>query len=211
MTVVVPPEKSVLAVYTWEAGRRLFRVADDQFGATEFNPGLGGPTRFAPLVVDGKCVPTLYAAATLDAVLDRPDGEPPEIYLSDLTPVRRSTIMARRDLRLGRLDDDALGTLGLHRDQLIDTDADSYPGTVGWAEHAHRYGAAGNKPLDGLVWHSRRAAQGLGGRDLVLVLFGDRVARKDLRTSATPVPLLAAAGLGELDAIANRLGVTLVR
>ena len=221
MPVAVPPERSVLAVYTWEAGRRLFRIADDQFGATEFNPCLGEPTRFAPLVVDGQCVPTLYAAETLDAVLmesvfhdtvlDRPDGEPPEIYLSDLTTVRRSTITARRDLRLGRLDDDALGTLGLRRDQLIDTDADSYPSTVGWAEHAHRYGAAGNKPLDGLLWHSRRAAQGPGGRELVLVLFGDRVARKDLRTSATPVPLLAAAGLGELDAIANRLGVTLVR
>ena len=186
---------------------------------------LGGPTRFGPLVVDGRCVPALYAAETLDAVLtesvfhdtvlDRADGEPPEIYLSDLTTVRRSTITAQRDLRLGRFDEDALGTLGLRRGQLIDTDADSYPGTVGWAEDAHRYGAAGSKPLDGLVWHSRRAAQGLGGRDLGcdlgLVLFGDRVARKDLRTSATPVPLLAAAGLGELDAIANRLGVTLVR
>lgn len=221
MPVAVPPDEPVPAVYTWETGRRLLRVADDQFGATVFNPCLGEPTRFAPLVVDGQCVPTLYAAETLDAllmesvfhdvVLDRPDGEPPEVFLADLATVRRSTIASRRDLRLGRLDDDALEALGLNRNELIDTDADSYPETVRWADHAHWHGAADQQPLDGLIWHSRRAAQGLASRDLVLVLFGDRVARKDLRSSGTPVPLVAATGLNELDSVANRLGVTLVR
>lgn len=221
MPVAVPPDEPVLAVDTWETDRRLLRVADDQFGATEFNPCLGEPTRFAPLVVDGQCVPTLYAAETLDAVLmesvfhdvvlDRPDHEPPEVYLADLATARRSTIASRRGLRLGRLDDDALEAVGLNRTELTDTDADSYPHTVRWADHAHHHGAADRRPLDGLIWHSRRAAQGLATRDLVLVLFGDRVARKELRSSGTPVPLVAGTGLNELDSIANRLGVTLVR
>ena len=221
MPVPVPPDEPVLAVHTWETGRPLLRVADDQFGATEFNPCLGERTRFAPLLIDGHCVPTLYAAETLDAVLmesvfhdvslDRPDGEPPEVYLADLATVRRSTITSRRDLRLGRLNDEALEEFGLNRSQLIDTDADSYLETVHWAEHAHRHGAADKRPLDGLIWHSRRAAQGLAIRQLVVLLFGDRVARKELRTSGTPVPLIAATGLAELDSIANRLGVTLVR
>lgn len=199
----------------------MLRVADDQFGATEFNPGQGEPTRFAPLVVDGECVPTLYGAETLDAVLmesachdvvlDRPDGDPPEVYLADLESVRRSTIAARRDLRLGRLDDDALDALGLSRADLIDTDADTHPETVRWADHAHGHGAADGHPLDGLIWHSRRAAQGLATRDLAVVLFGDRVARKELHTSAPPVPLVSGTGIDELDSIANRLGVTLVR
>lgn len=221
MPVPIPPDEPALDVYTWEAGRPLLRVADDQFGATEFNPCQGEPTRFAPLVVDGVCVPTLYAAETLDAVLvesvfhdvvlDRPDGDPPEVYLADLATVRRSTIASRRDLRLGRLDDDALEALDLNRTELIDTDADTYAETVRWAEHAHRHGAADGGPLDGLIWHSRRAAQGLASRELVVVAFGDRVARKELRSSGTPVPLVAATGLDELDSIANRLGVTLVR
>lgn len=211
----------MLAVYVWETGRPLLRVADDQFGATEFNPCQGEPTRFAPLLADAQCVPTLYTAETLDAVLmesvfhdvilDRPDHDPPEVYLADLETVRRSTIASQRDLRLGRLDDDALVALGLDRAELIDSDADSYPETVRWAEHAHRHGAADDQPLDGLIWHSRRAAQGLASRELVVVLFGDRVARKELRTNRTPVPLVAATGLDELDTIANRLGVTLVR
>lgn len=221
MPVPSPPDEPVLAAYRWEADRPLLRVADDQFGATEFNPCQGEPTRFAPLVVDGECVPTLYAADTLDAVLmesvfhdivlDRPDGDSPEVYLADLTTVRRSTIAPRRDLRLGRLDDDALAALGVERGELIDTDADTYPDTVRWAEHAHERGAIDGQPLDGLIWHSRRARQGLTTRDLAAVLFGDRVTRKELRSSATPVPLVTNTGLEELDAIANRLGVTLVR
>lgn len=221
MPVPVPPDEPVLEVYRWSVDRPLLRVADDQYGATEFNPCEGEPTRFAPLEVDGQCVPTLFAAETLDAVLmesvfhdlvlDRPDGAPPEVYLADLTTVRRSTIASRRDLRLGRLDDDALSHLGVDRADLIDNDADEYPETVRWAEHAHLHGALDHAPLDGLIWHSRRAAQDLASRELVVVLFGDRVARKDLRSHGTPVPLVAATGLDELDAIANRLGVTLVR
>lgn len=220
MPVPVPPDTPVLAVYVWETGRPLLRVADDQFGATEFNPCKGEPTRFAPLLVDTRCVPTLYAAETLDAVLmesvfhdvilDRADGDPPEVYLADLETVRRSTIASRRDLRLGRLDDDALTVLGLERAELIETDADSYPETVRWAEHAHRHGAD-NERLDGLIWHSRQAAQGLASREPAVVLFGDRVARKELRSSGAPVPLTAGAGFDELDNVANRLGVTLVR
>jgi hypothetical protein len=211
----------VLDAYRWDADRPLLRVVDDTFGATEFNPCQGEPTRFAPLIIDGDCVPTLYAAETLDAVLmetvfhdvvlDRPDGAPPEVYLADLITVRRSTIAPARDLRLGRLDDDALDALGLHRTELIDTDADTYPDTVLWGHHAHRYGAVDGEPVDGLIWHSRRAAQGLATRDLVIVVFGDRVERRDVRATATPVPLVNATGLDELDAIANRLGVTLVR
>lgn len=221
MPVPVPPDTPVLAVYVWETGRPLLRVADDRFGATEFNRCQGEPTRFAPLLVDTRCVPTLYAAETLDAVLmesvfhdvvlDRADGDPPEVYLADLKTVRRSTIASRRDLRLGRLDDDALPALGVERAELIETDADSYPDTVLWAEHAHRHGAADNERLDGLIWHSRRAAQGLAIREPAVVLFGDRVARKELRSSRAPVPLMAAAGLDELDSVANRLGITLVR
>lgn len=221
MPVPVPPDEPVLAVGVWQAGRPLLRVADDQFGATELNPCLGEPARFGPLSIDGDCVPTLYAAESLDAalmesvfpdvVLDRPDGEPAEVYLADLATVRRSTIASRRDLRLGRVDDDALEELDLDRRDLIDDDADTSLETVRWAEHGHRHGAVDGQPVDGLIWHSRRTAQGLGTRQLAVVLFGDRVPRKALRSTATPVPLIAAAGLEELDAIANRLGVTLVR
>jgi hypothetical protein len=252
LPVPSPPDEPALDVYTWVTGRPLLRVADDQFGATEFNPCQGEATRFAPLVVGGECVPTLYAAETIDAVLmesvfhdvvaERADEDPPEVYLADLRAVRRSTIAPMRDLRLGRLDDDALDALGLQRTgvrvqralqgdgasasspgvdgcgaqphggtELIETDADTYTETVRWAEHAHHHGAADGHLLDGLIWHSRRAAQGVDTRDLAVVLFGDRVARGDLRISAAPVPLVAATGIDELDAVANRLGVTLVR
>lgn len=132
--------------------------------------------------------------SVIDVVLDRPDSDPPQVYIADLTTVWRSTIAPRRDLRLGRLDDDALDAVGLQRAELTDADADTFPDTVRWAEHAHRHGATDGHPLDGLIWHSRRAAQGRAARDLVAVLFGDRVARKELRNAGAPVPLVAATG-----------------
>lgn len=205
----------------WEAGRSFLRVSDDEHGSTEFNPCQGAPTRFAPLWVDGSCVPILYGAETLDAVLmetvfhdvvlERPDGDPPEVYLADLETRRRWTVVPRRALRLGRLDDEALPALGLRRHDLIDTDADTYSETVVRAAHAHRHGGADGRPLDGLIWHSRLSAHTFGSREPVLLLFAGRVARKDLRSGGPPVPLVVGTGLEELDAIANRLGVTLVR
>lgn len=55
-----------------------------------------------------------------------------------------------RDLCLGRFDDEALAALNLARPRRsIDTEPDSYPGTVRWAGHAHHRGAADGHGLDG--------------------------------------------------------------
>ena len=71
MTIRKPPsplESPHFAVLP--RGTVLHRVHRTTFRATQFNPGLGGPTRFAPFDDGtGAPVPSLYATATLRAAI----------------------------------------------------------------------------------------------------------------------------------------------
>ncbi|MCE2452384.1 MAG: RES family NAD+ phosphorylase [Nitrospinae bacterium] len=71
MSIRIPP--SALAepnLVTLEAGALVHRVHDRNYGAVDFNPCRGSPTRFAPVYdAAGACVPSLYAADTLEAAI----------------------------------------------------------------------------------------------------------------------------------------------
>src|SRR5689334_25225237 len=63
-----PPDPVSLAplLVVWERGKPILRCHDVRFGASELNPGVGRG-RFHPLRdLDGRLVPTLYAADSLD-------------------------------------------------------------------------------------------------------------------------------------------------
>lgn len=162
-----PPDEFDPDVLTLEAGTLLYRVCSNARRVTDFNPGVGSPTRFA--FFGDPVVPVLYAAQSRKAALA-------ESLLHDI-PLSGgiltyddygSSVMGRiettKDLRLASFMGLGLRRLKVHPDHLTDTEASEYPHTVRWAQAAHRAG------FDGLVWMSRRC-----NSDRAYVLFGDRV------------------------------------
>lgn len=183
-----PPDPFDALEHVLPAGSILHRV-HGSFPANAFNPGKGGPTRFAPFLdaadPSGDPVPTLYAAATLEAAVC-------ETLLHDVPLAggklaaagyrgrREATLALGRDVRLAKLMGAGLRRLHVAPQHLTATEGDVYHRTVLWAQAAH---AAG---FDGVVWMSARE-----NTAEAYVLFGDRIAETDLTESAD--------GLGSLD------------
>ncbi len=177
----------------WRRGQALFRVHASDYGATEFNPG-SGHGRFHPFVdIAGHGVPTLYGAVSVDGALsetvfhDIPIDHRHirRIFRQRLKTLLLSAIAPTRSLKLIDLRGHGLSALRLHRSQLIDTSVMAYPETVRWAQALHRTTVT----PDGLIWRSRQ----FDTADVV-VLFGDRVARTDLRVVSAPRPLYTGPG-----------------
>lgn len=181
----------------------MIRCHHVAFGATEFNPGLGRGGRFDPLVdPSGAKVPTLYAAGDREGALSETvfhnvpaRGEGKRVSRVSTLRLVLSPLACRRDLLLAQLFGLGLPRLGLTREELIESEADSYPQTRSWAAALH----ASPGRLDGLVWVSR---QNDGAQ--ALLLFGDRVERRDLEITDPPLPLAFGRGLEELQGAAER-------
>lgn len=177
--VAGPPAPFDPAVDTVPAGRALYRVASNTRTPTEFNPGVGAPSRFGFFGARGQpVVPILYAAETEDAAIaetllhDIPadGGVLPYDQYADRVMVR---LELTRDLRVAVLHGLGLRRLKTTAAELTAGPASSYPTTVRWARAAH---AAG---LDGLVWMSRMCND-----SRAYVFFGDRCAGKPRRSAA---------------------------
>jgi hypothetical protein len=104
-------------------------------------------------------------------------------------------------LRLASLHGHGLRRLGAARAQLIDSEADRYPGLAAWGQALHDC----NAEPDGLAWRSRHYDDAHA-----LLLFGDRVRSRDLRVVEPPLPLAVGRGLERLMELAERAGITLV-
>lgn len=160
-------------------GELLHRVHAPQFEGNAFNPCLGGPTRFAPIHdARGDCVPTLYAAQSVEAAIyetilhDVPLGAVRKSVPRHAVESRRhSALVARRELRLASLRAPDLMKWGLTPAGLIGTAPTQYRRTARWAKALHDQFAE----IDGLVWTSN-----LCDPDAALLFFGDRVAPSDL-------------------------------
>lgn len=118
-----------------------------------------------------------------------------------LAPMMVSTLSPRRALRLASLHGHGLRRLGATRAQLIDSDADQYPALAAWGQALHDCPA---EP-DGLVWRSRHYDDAYA-----LLLFGDRVRRRDLEVVEPPLALAVGRGLERIMELAERAGLTLV-
>lgn len=143
----------------WEtipAGAELHRVHTALRKVTDYNPGIGGPNRFAFFKDnDGAPVPVLYAAMTEKAAVC-------ESVLHDI-PASGGLLLSKsyesclcgrmtttRDLRVVSYRGEGLRRFGLEPHQLTATAATEYRRTVLWAQAAWRHGA------DGVVWMSSK-------------------------------------------------------
>ena len=159
-------------------GTVLHRVHRTIFRATQFNPGLGGPTRFA-LFDDGTgaAVPSLYATATLRAAIheaifhDIPaNAGIKTVRLNDVHIRTHSELLTNRGLRLVELRNVTLANWSISRWDLISSGPALYDQTVLWAAAVHR-----DIPnADGLIWTSNQCDP-----DDACLFFGDRVHESD--------------------------------
>ena len=183
------PQISVLP-----SGTELHRVHRTTLRAAEFNPGLGGQTRFAPFEdAKGTPVPSLYASATLPAAIhetifhDVPaNARTKTVRLNELYIRAHSELRTNRTLRLVELRNATLGNWGISRRELITSSPALYGQTVIWAKSVHR----DIPDADGLVWTSNQCDP-----DDVCLFFGDRVVESDFtavlsRDGATDKSLL---------------------
>lgn len=185
---------------------RWWRVHDARFAPTAFNDSGQGDARFSPLHAGGRLVPTLYAAATLEAALmetvlhDVP--YPSEGHLHDVDrdfdgPLVVSEIEIAKPLQLVDLTQLGLQRMGLKPSQMFETNADDHPRTRAWAAWLH-----GALPkAQGLVWMSARHAE-----HAAVVLFGDRVGAGVLKAATAPRPLRDAQVAEALFGLLLRLG-----
>jgi hypothetical protein len=156
------------------AATGLHRIHSCSFTGNSFNPCLGRPSRFAPLVrSDGTCIPTMYAATSLECAVHETlfheiqhDAKYKSIGYHEMENLDYSIVQPRRDLVLASLFEPDLNRWGLTRRQLIDTFAADYEATAKWAIAMHD----GFSDIDGLVWTSRRCDP-----ERAYLLFGDRM------------------------------------
>jgi RES domain len=194
-------------VTEWAAGRPIVRCHNARHGPAEFNR-TASPGRFRPVRRRGRIVGTLYGSEDLAGAVsetvfhDLPVGTGPRfVRVEALEPVVASTLAARRVLRLASLHGHGLRRLGATRAQLIDSEADRYAALAAWGQALHDCPAA----PDGLVWRSRHFDDAYA-----LLLFGDRVRRRELEVVEPPLPLAIGRGLERLMELAERAGITLV-
>jgi RES domain len=191
----------------WAAGRRIVRCHNARQGPSEFNR-TASPGRFRPVRRRGRIVGTIYGSEDLAGAVsetvfhDLPIGQGDRfLRLQALAPMAASTLSPRRALGLASLHGHGLRRLGATRAQLIDADADRYPGLAAWGQALHDCPA---EP-DGIVWRSRHYDDAYA-----LLLFGDRVRRRELEVIEPPLPLAVGRGLERLMGLAERAGITLV-
>ena len=153
-----PPRLEPPNLVELEEGELLHRVHSPQFHGNAFNPCQGGPSRFAPIQdAQGECVPTLYAADSVEAAIyetilhDVPLAasrkSAPRHAVEDR---RHSSLVVRRTLRLASLRAPDLMKWGLTPATLIGTMPTQYQRTARWAKAIHDQFAE----VDGLVWTS---------------------------------------------------------
>lgn len=156
-----------------------------------FNASGRGNSRFSPIAVGGRPVPTMYAARAQTVALLETSFH--DVHQASTRIISERTQLATRGLvaitvpeRLALVDlsDDGLSRAGLTRGQLVTTTPQHYACTREWAVALHGRSFGGYRAA-GLSWRSRVAelaeADSVLFRDLlrltgaVWVLFGDRV------------------------------------
>src|SRR5262249_27294665 len=141
MTPAPPATLSRLRRTRWPLGEELHRIHGSLYASTSFNPCLGRPSRFAPLVqTNGTCVPTMYAAKSFECAVHETifhelqhNAPRKAITYRQIENLDYAIIRPRRELVLVSLFEPDLNAWGLTRSQLIDTFAADYSDTAKWA------------------------------------------------------------------------------
>lgn len=207
-----PPEHLDPLIATWPADRPFFRVHPRRYAPDQFNASGAGQARFSPLVVDGRIVPMLYGADSLEGTLSEsvfrfvPTGDQElrarRVFTASLTDLMVSQVAVRRDLTLMDLRGFGLGgaRIPITRVALIESNATHYPDTRRWSETFYRH----PRTVDGLIWVSRQYDQAQ-----CFVVFGDRVGA-ELYSTAPSQALLEGEMFIELLRIAQLAKIDLI-
>lgn len=158
--------------FTVDTNQLLYRVLSVTGGrfATDFNPGFGGPTRFAIFEdTSGSTVPVLYAAysaeaAVCESLLRDIPAAGGMLLEADYRSSMMSGLRTQRKLQLAKFMGTGLRALGATYQALTSSDMRTYTQTVQWAEAAHRAG------FDGVARMSNRCND-----TVAVVLFGERI------------------------------------
>ena len=181
----------------------LYRVHDEQFDGNGFNPCKGNPTRFTHLHdADGNCIPTSYAATTLDgAAFETVFRGIPDKYQAvprrALDDRMLSVIRPLRNLQLVPLFTPELKAWRLDPAEVFAPRSDVYAfcrqlGFACWRD---------NPDADGLSWVS---VQDSGAQ--AMLLFGDRLMSTDLDVVSARCVRTAHTALDDLESIGSRGG-----
>lgn len=143
--VPMPPSPMECNVLSLPAGTVIHRIHDKRLRAEQFNPGINGDSRFAPIKTpDGSPIPTSYAATTFGCAAYETifhDIEPGALFKSvswtTIEKLSYSTLELGRDVRLAKMFSADLMKWGCARTQLIDTPPSTYPQTRLWSAAVH--------------------------------------------------------------------------
>ncbi len=207
----VPPVTSPLPepiTTVWPANTPIIRCYDNEYGSTEFNPG-PAKARFRPIHDGPVIVPTIYGADLADGALSETvfhsvpvkPSKAKRIREASLRPKLLTSIACDHDLKLLKLTGTGLGRIGVTHAQLIESSANQYPATALWAQALYDEATDAH----GMVWRSRQ-----NNDAEALVIWGTRVARKNLVSTAAPLALAHGKGLDQVREIALQLQITLV-
>ena len=193
---------------TLEAGAHVHRVHDRNYGANAFNPCKGSPTRFAPVYdAADECVPSLYAADTLEAAIHETIFHDVPVTAKRKT-VPRTLVQSRaharlevlRELRLASLRGPDLRRWRIGRNSLLAASPKLYPETARWASAIHhRF-----PDVEGLLWTSNQCDP-----DTAYLFFGDRVKPEDFRIRNARDGLYDTTFLADVRQVGRRCGVTI--
>ncbi len=187
-------------------GSHLFRVHQNKYKATAFNPGVGQSGRFSPITDNnGNKIPTLYAGNSINSALAESIfrnivSTSPAITRIRLRDQMLTRIINTRDLNLIDLTQNGLRRLGLKRNQLLESEQENYSQTARWAEALHDF----SDKIDGMIWISTQF-----DTERSMVLFGDRVIPKDLLISGEGESLYDDSGLDKVMDFANDADITI--
>lgn len=208
MTVPPPPAYLDCNLSVLPAGAVIHRIHDQQFGATDFNPGKGS-SRFAPFAIGGASVPTAYAATSFECAAFETifhDIEPAasfkSVFWSAIEVLIYSQLRLARDVRLASLFSADLHKFGIERTNLIDTPKTAYPQTRAWSAAIHEAKAA----PEGMIWTSKRYDE-----ERAMMLFGSRIEVHDLSPVRSVQVATDAGCLATLQSLSRRTGIDIIR
>lgn len=172
----MPASARIQTLATISADTTLYRNHHKNYPGASFNPCLGDPTRFAPLLTPtSTCIPTFYAATTFDAaayetVFREPPGPFAAYPRQKLQNRGVSSIAPKANLRLVPFFTPELAGLGLNEIDVFLRKETVYASCRALARMAWR----DNPAAHGIIWSSVRDSQAQA-----MVLFGDRLAQSD--------------------------------
>jgi hypothetical protein len=153
------------SIFELEAGtvvHRMWKPGASGRPGTDYNPGYGDPTRFAPIkrpigAKEGKRIGTIYTGETVDVAFyesllrDLPVG-PANVAAEDIYQYNYCKFSLGRKVKLASFFKASVRAWGITDQQLIQSiGRDAYLSTVEWAEKIYD-----DTDLDGIVWMSRQ-------------------------------------------------------